>query len=55
MRHPEDFFQKSFENALINPENPYILRAHLACAAWEMPLSEHDEIYFGAGLEAGNR
>ena len=51
MRHPEDFFQKSFENALINPENPYILRAHLACAAWEMPLGEHDDMYFGATLQ----
>ncbi len=37
MRHPEDFFQRNFENALINPENHYILQAHLACAAWEMP------------------
>lgn len=50
MRHPEDFFQKSFENALINPENPYILRAHLACAAWEMSISSRDEQYFGAVL-----
>jgi DEAD/DEAH box helicase domain-containing protein len=47
MRHPEDFFQKSFENALINPENTYILRSHLACAAWEMPLSDRDEAFFG--------
>ena len=51
MRHPEDFFQKSFENALINPGNPYILRAHLACAAWEMPLGEHDEKYFGPAIK----
>jgi DEAD/DEAH box helicase domain-containing protein len=47
MRHPEDFFQKSFENALINPANHYILRAHLACGSWEMPLSARDETYFG--------
>ncbi|MCR4394233.1 MAG: DUF1998 domain-containing protein, partial [Dehalococcoidales bacterium] len=51
MRHPEDFFQKNFEHALINPENPYILQAHLACAAWEMPLSEKDETYFGPALK----
>ncbi|GAI55858.1 unnamed protein product, partial [marine sediment metagenome] len=37
MRHPDFFFQKSFENALVNPSNPYILRAHLLCAAWESP------------------
>jgi DEAD/DEAH box helicase domain-containing protein len=51
MRHPEDFFQKNFENALINPDNPYILRGHLASAAWEMPLSVKDEVYFGVALK----
>jgi DEAD/DEAH box helicase domain-containing protein len=50
MRHPEFFFQKNFENALVNPDNPYILRAHLLCAAWEMPLTEADEKYFGSAL-----
>ncbi|MBA7505749.1 hypothetical protein ES706_04426 [subsurface metagenome] len=50
MRHPDFFFQKSFENALINPSNPYILRAHLLCAAWELPLSSNDENFFGALL-----
>jgi len=48
MHHPESFFQKSFENALINPDNPYILRAHLLCAAWEWPLNSDDEQIFGA-------
>ncbi len=48
MRHPEFFFQKSFEHALINPENPYILRAHLLCAAWELPLTSNDEKLFGS-------
>jgi DEAD/DEAH box helicase domain-containing protein len=51
MRHPENFFQKSFENALINTQNPYILHAHLSCAAWEMPLGSHDEEYFGPSLK----
>ncbi len=49
MRHPDYFFQKSFENALVNPDNPYILRAHLLCAAWELPLSS-DENFFGSLL-----
>jgi DEAD/DEAH box helicase domain-containing protein len=50
MRHPDFFFKKNFENALVNPDNPYILRAHLLCAAWEMPLTEVDEGYFGPAL-----
>ncbi len=47
MRHPDSFFQSGFENALVNPKNPYILRAHLLCAAWERPLSSDDEMLFG--------
>jgi DEAD/DEAH box helicase domain-containing protein len=47
MRNPEFFFGKSYENALVNPENPYILRAHLLCASWESPLTARDENYFG--------
>ena len=50
MRHPESFFGKSFENALVNPDNPYILRAHLLCAAWELPLTDLDEEFFGSSL-----
>jgi len=50
MRHPEFFFQKSFENALVNPGNPYILRGHLLSAAWELPLIGADENYFGTNF-----
>jgi len=50
MRHPENFFARNFENALINPENHYILQAHLACASWEKPLSEKDSLYFGKSM-----
>ncbi|MDP6043463.1 MAG: DEAD/DEAH box helicase, partial [Dehalococcoidales bacterium] len=50
MRHPQSFFQKSFENALVNLGNPYILKAHLLCAAWECPLGSDDEKIFGLSL-----
>jgi DEAD/DEAH box helicase domain-containing protein len=50
MRHPDYFFEKSVENALVNPANPYILRAHLLCAAWELPLTGDDEDFFGANF-----
>ncbi|HUV75232.1 MAG TPA: DEAD/DEAH box helicase [Dehalococcoidales bacterium] len=50
MRHPDSFFKSSFENVLVNPDNPYILRAHLMCAAWECPLSSDDEALFGSAL-----
>jgi DEAD/DEAH box helicase domain-containing protein len=50
MRHPDSFFHKSVENALVNPSNPYILKAHLLCAAWELPLNSGDEDFFGSAL-----
>ncbi len=46
MRHPSDFFRKGFENVLVNPDNPYILREHLLCAAWERPLDDTDARVF---------
>jgi DEAD/DEAH box helicase domain-containing protein len=38
MRHPEDFFARPPENAVLNPANPVILPRHLICAAAELPL-----------------
>lgn len=46
MRNPDYFFRKNFDNALINPNNHYILKPHLLCAAWESPLDENDEKIF---------
>jgi DEAD/DEAH box helicase domain-containing protein len=47
MRNPDFFFSKNFDNAIINPGNPYILKPHLLCAAWEKPLEDKDEVFFG--------
>jgi len=47
MRHPEFFFGKSHENALINPDNIHILKPHVLCAAWEMPLTDGEARLFG--------
>jgi DEAD/DEAH box helicase domain-containing protein len=51
MHHPESFFGKSFENALINAENTNILKPHLLCAAWEQPLADDDSLFFGAAFD----
>lgn len=48
MRHPEYFFAQSPESAVLDPENPYVLASHLACAAYELPLAPEDEALFGA-------
>lgn len=47
MRNPDFFFGKNFDNAIINPENPYVLKPHLLCAAWEKPLEAGDAEFFG--------
>jgi len=48
MRNPDFFFSKNFDNAIINPDNPYILKPHLLCAAWEKPLEDKDKEFFGS-------
>jgi DEAD/DEAH box helicase domain-containing protein len=47
MRHPDYLFSRPAEHAVIDPENPYILAAHLRCAAAELPLGERDAALFG--------
>ena len=52
MRHPEFFFGRSHEHALIAPNNPRILDQHLLCAAYERPLGIRDERFFGLDLQS---
>jgi len=51
MHHPDHFFKRNFENAIVNPANRYILQDHLLCAAWEFPLTGSDERFFGATMK----
>lgn len=46
MRHPEDFFSRSPEYAIIDLENPYISLGHLLCSSAELPLTDEDESLF---------
>jgi DEAD/DEAH box helicase domain-containing protein len=52
MRHPEDFFQRSFEAAVVDPNNSEVVDAHLPCAAAEIPLNEGNDLYSDGGLLA---
>ncbi|MFH1887182.1 MAG: DEAD/DEAH box helicase [Pseudomonadota bacterium] len=38
MRHPDQFFSRPMERAVINPDNPVIRDRHLVCAASDLPL-----------------
>jgi len=48
MKHPERFFGKPHEHAIIDLSNPYIVSGHLMCAASEIPIQLGENgIYFG--------
>ncbi|MFA5864297.1 MAG: DEAD/DEAH box helicase [Phycisphaerae bacterium] len=47
MHHPEYFFNRDVERVIIDPNNTHILANHLACAAFELPLTPTDDKYFG--------
>ena len=47
MRRPDYFFGRPVEHATVDPANPYVLAAHLRCAASEVPLWPGDETLFG--------
>ncbi len=42
MRYPDDFFERPFEAAILDPHNPYVVEAHLPCAASEKPITLDD-------------
>ena len=49
--HPDYFLKQSPENALLNPDNLYILMSHVKCAAFELPFEEGDSFGNAAGME----
>ena len=52
VHHPEDLFDKPAEDAVIDPENPYVLEPHLRCAARELPIADEDQTFFGPDAAA---
>jgi DEAD/DEAH box helicase domain-containing protein len=52
MNHPEYFFERTTENAVIDPLNPYVLAKHLRCAAFELPITVNDLERFGEWMPA---
>jgi DEAD/DEAH box helicase domain-containing protein len=50
MKHPGQFFERGLETAVVDPDNPFIVTAHLPCAAQEMPLDLERETFFDLKL-----
>lgn len=55
MAHPNEVFTRLPEPAVVNPTNPFVLLPHLACAAYELPLTPADERWWGDALDDGVR
>ncbi len=41
-KHPDYFWERSVEHALINPDNLLILLDHIRCAAFELPFQQNE-------------
>lgn len=50
VRNPDDFFSRSFEAAVLDPHNPYVVKAHLPCAAAEEPITLEDRKFWPMDL-----
>lgn len=49
--HPRELFSRPPEPAVVNPSNPFVAEPHLACAAYELPLTDADAAYFGDDID----
>ncbi len=53
--HPTELTGRPPERAVVNPQNPFVMRAQVACAAHELPISPDDARWFGDGLDEAVR
>ena len=47
MTHPEYLFGRPVEEAVVEPDGPFVLLNHLRCAAHELPLADDELARFG--------
>ncbi|MBC7194486.1 MAG: DEAD/DEAH box helicase [Caldisericia bacterium] len=45
VNHPEEIFEKGSENLIIDPENPNLLKKHILCASYEIPIHKGEDFY----------
>jgi len=51
MKHPDDLFERSFEAAVLDPDNPNVVEAHLPCAAAEIPITLSNGKFWSKDLD----
>jgi DEAD/DEAH box helicase domain-containing protein len=55
MAHPDQVFSRPPEPAVVNVANPFVLEPHVACAAYESPLTPDDRDLWGGELDEAVR
>ena len=50
MKNPDALFERSFEAAVLDPHNPFVVESHLPCAAAEAPITLNDQEYWPKDL-----
>ncbi|MHB1001878.1 MAG: DEAD/DEAH box helicase [Armatimonadota bacterium] len=55
MKHPGYIFDRPIEQAVIDPNNPFVITGHLRCASHEMPLADEEINKFGPLSETALR
>ncbi len=45
IKYPDQFFGRPMETAIVDPDNPYVVKDHLPCAAQELPLKDDDPFF----------
>jgi DEAD/DEAH box helicase domain-containing protein len=45
IKYPDQFFGRPLETAVVDPDNPYVVKEHLPCAAQELPLKDDDAFF----------
>ncbi|KAL7283261.1 hypothetical protein ACG7TL_002690 [Trametes sanguinea] len=51
VNYPEELFDRTTDDLIVDLDSKVILEAHLQCAAHEMPLTDEDEVYFGPSMK----
>ncbi len=54
-RHPREFLDRPVEAAILDHRSPEIAAQHMLAAAFEMPLGQSDDRFFGADFEETSR
>ena len=56
IKYPEEFFGRPMETAVVDPDNRFVVKAHLPCAAQELPLKiQGRDLFRPQGACAGDR